>query len=48
MPRNNQANGKIDYSSVITFSDKESKKRFEDAVVEAVREAHPDFEGEGE
>jgi hypothetical protein len=34
--------GKIRYSPVITFSSKEVRDRFSDAIIEAVRVAYPD------
>lgn len=37
-----KANGKQDYAALIWFSDKEAKRRWEEGVVEAVREAYPE------
>lgn len=37
-----KANGKADYTALIWFADKEAKRRWEEAVVDAVREAYPE------
>jgi hypothetical protein len=37
-----ESNGKLRYSPVIEFRDKETRNRWSDAVIEAVRTAHPD------
>jgi hypothetical protein len=43
-----KANGKQDYVAITWFADKDAKRRFEDSVVEAVRESYPQALTEGE